>query len=285
MKGPLISVVIPTYERADYLARACLTASQQTYKNIEIIVVDDNSTSSYESVRSSLESLNITYIKRTKNGGGSAARNTGIEAAKGEYIAFLDDDDTWEVSKLEKQMALISEDVQAAHCGYKLKSNSKIRLESKSLITLEDLKENNKLASTTGLLCKTDILRQLMFDDSLHRSQDWDLYLRIADITPFAYAQEALYIYDDGDHARMSNKFSQLTLDEYRLKLDMLKKHQNTLYKSAYNKHVAELILPSLKERKDKLTILKFCIDEIGFVNTFYHFFRLSSNKVSGKGK
>tara|TARA_R110001583_G_scaffold107231_2_gene255796 strand:- start:1068 stop:1925 length:858 start_codon:yes stop_codon:yes gene_type:complete len=284
MKLPLISVVIPTYERPDYLTRACLTASQQTYKNIEIIVVDDNSASSYENVLSSLSKLNIQYIKRNENGGGSAARNTGIEAAVGDFIAFLDDDDTWEVEKLEKQMALITQDVKAAHCGYKLKSNSKIRLESKSLITLEDLKENNKLASTTGLLCEANILRQLMFDDSLHRSQDWDLYLRIAELTSFAYVQEPLYLYDDGDHARMSNKFSQLTLGEYRLKLDMLKKHKNTLYKSSYNKHVAELILPSLKNRKDKLTIVKFCMDEIGIINTCYHLFRLSSNKVTRKG-
>ena len=176
-------------------------------------------------------------------------------------------------------MAVITDEIKAAHCGYRLKSNSKVRIENKNVITLDDLKENNKLASTTGLLCETTILRKLMFDDTLHRSQDWDLYLRIAVITPFAYVQEPLYIYDDGDHARMSNKFAKLTLNEYRLKLDMLKKHKNTLYTDAFNKHVAELILPSLKDRKDKLTIFKFCVEEIGLIQTIRYLYKISLKK------
>jgi glycosyltransferase involved in cell wall biosynthesis len=279
---PLISAVIPTFERPEYLKRACTTASQQSYKNIEIIVVDDdNSKASYENALTTIKDLNINYIKRDKNGGGSAARNTGVEAAKGEYIAFLDDDDIWENTKLEKQMASITATIKASQCGYKKKSNGKIRIENKSVITLDDLRENNKLAGTSGLLCEASIVKQLMFDDTLHRSQDWDLYLRIAEVTSFAYVREALYIYDDGDHARMSNKFAELSIAQYRLKLNMLKKHRNTLYKNAYNKHVADLILPSLKNRQDKRVILKFCIEEIGLLQTMFQFTRRCMSKLS----
>ncbi|MFQ3191016.1 MAG: GalNAc5-diNAcBac-PP-undecaprenol beta-1,3-glucosyltransferase [Paraglaciecola sp.] len=283
MSLPLISIVIPTFERPAYLERACKTASKQTYKNIEIIVVDDNSSESYKDALKAVQHLNIKYIKRDKNGGGSAARNNGINAAVGDYIAFLDDDDIWEETKLEKQMAVITKTIKASQCGYKLKSNGKIRIENKNLISLDDLRQNNKLASTTGLLCETTILRELMFDDTLHRSQDWDLYLRIAHVTPFAYVQEALYIYDDGDHARMSNKFTELSIEQYRLKLDMLKKHQDVLHSNSYNKHVADLILPSLKNRKDKFDIVKFCIAEIGLIQTAYQFTRIAIRKLSKK--
>jgi glycosyltransferase involved in cell wall biosynthesis len=85
MSLPLISIVIPTFERPAYLERACKTASKQTYKNIEIIVVDDNSSESYKDALKAVQHLNIKYIKRDKNGGGSAARNNGIEIANGCY--------------------------------------------------------------------------------------------------------------------------------------------------------------------------------------------------------
>lgn len=280
---PLISIIIPTFERPNYLERACKTASKQTYKNIEIIVVDDNSTLSYQNALSNLSHLPLTYIKRSENGGGSAARNTGIKSAKGDFIAFLDDDDIWETNKLELQIAGITPNLRASHCGYSVKSNGKIRIEDKGTITLDDLRENNKLAGTTGLLCESSIIKQLMFDESLHRSQDWDLYLRIAEVTAFYYVRHPLYVYDDGDHSRMSNRFAELSIEQYKLKLDMLKKHRETLHTDAYNNHVAELILPSLKNRSDKVAIVKFCIEEIGLSQTLSQFIRISVKKLMKK--
>jgi glycosyltransferase involved in cell wall biosynthesis len=211
MQKPLISVIIPTYERPQFIIKACMTAYDQTYKNIEIIVIDDNSKASYENYFDEFSKLKVKYTKRDTNGGGSAARNTGIKMATGKYIAFLDDDDIWMESKLEKQINSLTNEIRASHCGYSLKSNNKTRIEPKSIIALDDLRENNKLASTSGLLCETKLLQQTMFDSSLHRSQDWDIYLRIAQFTSFSYIQVPLYVYDDGDHARMSNRFSQLS--------------------------------------------------------------------------
>lgn len=276
MSKPLVSIIIPTYNRPELLERACNTAFQQSYENIEIIVVDDNSPTDYSDVLRVLEPLNIKYTKRSANGGGSAARNTGIEIAKGEFIAFLDDDDLWHEQKIEKQIATLSESVRASHCGYVLNSSGSKRVEKKSLITLSDLCENNKLASTTGLLCSAEILKRTRFDESLNRAQDWDLYLRIAKETDFAYVQEALYTYDDGDHERMSNRFALLSIAEYKVKLGMLKKHKEILNKDAYEYHVAELILPSLKKRNDKFSVLKLCIEEIGIFKTLYYLNQLS---------
>ncbi len=108
----LVSVVIPTYSRNDMLSRAVECILAQTHKNLDIIVVDDNPPES--EYRASTEQLmkkyesdgRVRYIQNEKNLGGAGARNVGIEAAKGEYIAFLDDDDEYYPEKIEKQLAV-----------------------------------------------------------------------------------------------------------------------------------------------------------------------------------
>ncbi|NCP64789.1 MAG: glycosyltransferase [Paraglaciecola sp.] len=276
---PLVSVIVTTFERPQFLLAACKSVQQQSYKNIELIVVDDNSSCSYANVLTHLQDLNLHYIKRSQNGGGSAARNTGIIAAKGEYIAFLDDDDEWAVSKIEKQMTRLCDKVQAVHCGYTLLSSGKPRIEQQTLITFSDLCENNKLASTSGLLAKASLLRELRFDETLARSQDWDIYLRLARETPIAYVNEALYIYNDGGHLRMTNKLASLSIAEFRAQLAMVKKHQTSLVKQAYTQHIANLILRSIKHRNDPFLLLVMCMSEIGFWPTLYHLARLGKEK------
>lgn len=108
----LVSVVIPTYSRNDMLSRAIDCILAQTHKNLDIIVVDDNPPES--EYRASTEQLmkkyeadeRVRYIQNEKNLGGAGARNVGIEEAKGEYIAFLDDDDEYYPDKIEKQLAV-----------------------------------------------------------------------------------------------------------------------------------------------------------------------------------
>lgn len=112
---PLVSVIIPTYKRADLLTKAIDSAINQTYKNIEIIVIDDNDQSSEyrlktkKKLSSYIESGVIRYIENEKNLGGAIARNRAVEESKGEYIAFLDDDDIFFPTKIEKQVKLMIE--------------------------------------------------------------------------------------------------------------------------------------------------------------------------------
>lgn len=103
--NPTVSVIIPTYNRAHLVARAICSVIAQTYQDFEIIVVDDASKDNTEEVVRRLGDHRIRYIQHEGNRGGSAARNTGIRAAHGEYIAFLDSDDEWLPEKLERQVA------------------------------------------------------------------------------------------------------------------------------------------------------------------------------------
>lgn len=102
----MISVIIPTYNRRNTLKRAISSVLRQTYQDIEIIVVDDASTDDTYSYMVSQygEAENIIYIRNEENVGQSAARNIGVRYARGKYVAFLDSDDEWMETKLEKQI-------------------------------------------------------------------------------------------------------------------------------------------------------------------------------------
>jgi len=109
---PRISVIIPTYNRAHLIGRAIKSVLNQTYQDFEIIVVDDGSTDNTEEVVKSFNDARISYIRHEKNKGEAAARNTGIEAAKKEYIAFQDSDDESFPQRLEKQIKIFENESQ-----------------------------------------------------------------------------------------------------------------------------------------------------------------------------
>ncbi len=108
----LVSVVIPTYKRSSMLIRTIESVLNQSYDNIEIIVVDDNNDDNYRKDTENklikyISNPKIKYIKHERNLGGCEARNTGLKEAKGEYICFLDDDDIIYKDKIEKQVEFL----------------------------------------------------------------------------------------------------------------------------------------------------------------------------------
>ena len=105
--NPTVSIILPTYNRAHTLRKAVDSILNQTYKDFELIVVDDGSTDDTYNLIKSINDYRIVYVKHEKNKGAAAARNTGIKLAKGKYIAFQDSDDEWYSHKLEKQMEII----------------------------------------------------------------------------------------------------------------------------------------------------------------------------------
>jgi len=116
-----VSIVIPTYNRAGLLSRTIQSVLNQTYQDFEIIIVDDGSTDKTEEVVKSFNSKKIFYNRHEENKGANAARNTGIKASRGEYIAFQDSGDEWLPQKLERQMKVFenaSPEVGVVYTGY-----------------------------------------------------------------------------------------------------------------------------------------------------------------------
>ena len=116
---PRVSTIIPTYNRADILDRAVDSVLGQTFEDLELIVVDDGSTDATPELIDQYDDPRLTFIEHDENRGGSVARNTGIEHATGDYLAFLDSDDAWRPRKLERQVAELdrrSDDWVAVYC-------------------------------------------------------------------------------------------------------------------------------------------------------------------------
>ena len=215
--APLISVVVPTYKRPTFLERSIGSIAKQTHTHWEIIVVDDNDSRSEH--RSETErfmtryadDVRIRYIKHEQNQGGAAARNTGIEVARGEYVAFLDDDDEWLASKLEKQLAVFLQypECVAVYTGYKSVHEGgkpdQVALPKLRGAILEDLLYKNSVGTTSTVMCKRDALLEVnAFDAALPASQDYDLYIRLAQLGTFEYVDEVLVIF----HRHMQEKIT-----------------------------------------------------------------------------
>lgn len=116
----LVSIVMPSYNTADYIADSIRAVLNQTYTNWELLIVDDCSTDATdEVVQSFLSDERIRYLKNEKNSGAAVSRNRALREAKGIWIAFLDSDDLWDPKKLEKQISFMKEhDYHFSYTGY-----------------------------------------------------------------------------------------------------------------------------------------------------------------------
>ena len=195
MPLPLVSVVIPTYNSAQFVGDAVKSVLEQTYSRHEIIVVDDGSTDNTKEVLQ-LFGERIQYIHQ-ENRGPSAARNTGIRLAKGAYICFLDADDLWLPGKLEVQVSFMErhKDVGLVLSDHEEFDSTGVVLESfiaakkfRSELTLPGLVEKpfSKLVAENFISTPTVIIRREcfekagLFDETLRSVEDRDLWLRIA---------------------------------------------------------------------------------------------------------
>ena len=193
--NPLISIVIPTFNRENLIIDALETCVLQLYRPLEIVVVDDGSTDqTIEFVEdwnkgSSHKDVILKIIKQ-ENKGGNVARNNGIRNATGEFIAFLDSDDLWNSTKLKKQYNLIrqSDEIGGVYCGLR-----QVEVESGKVISdhkrdyaegfiLSQLLVKDVTAPTSAYLIRKKIFDEVgYFDKNLQARQDWDMWIRLAE--------------------------------------------------------------------------------------------------------
>ena len=188
-KQPLISVIIPAYNAANSIARTVESVLSQTLIAVEIIIVNDGSpdTGALEAALSNYGER-VTYIKQ-ENRGAAAARNTGIKAARGKFLAFLDADDLWLPNYLESQMAVLRKTgADVVYCdallvgSTRLKGRTFIELApSRCEVTPESLLTVDVGILTTALIAtKQAVWEAGLFDETILRGHDFDLWFRIA---------------------------------------------------------------------------------------------------------
>lgn len=187
MSDALVSVIIPTHDRAHLLLRTLKTVRDQTYPNMEILVVDDASRDDTESVVGNVSDPRVRYIRRTENGGAAAARNTGVAEAHGKYVAFLDSDDEWMPEKLRRQVAVADQMINPEFVVYSAvfvdTGNARFRLPARGKYVNEAVGDyvlaNGGLIHTSTLLLPAEIMRRMPFSTRYPKHEDWDLFLRL----------------------------------------------------------------------------------------------------------
>lgn len=196
MTKPLVSVVTPTYDRPNFLLSAIETVRKQTYSQIEHVIIDDHSPTPATDVVSTDDESVVVY-RHDQNKGANAARNTGIEVASGEYIAFLDDDDEWKPTKIERQVDTAKRTgAGAVYTGVEQKLDGEIfatqRPDLNGEIT-KDLLSGAPLNSTSTIMFRADVFDQAgTFDEELPINQDWEFYIRASTVIEFAAVPEPL---------------------------------------------------------------------------------------------
>ncbi len=234
-----ITIIIPTFNRSKLLSRAIESVRRQTYTNLEIIIVDDASTDETPQLVHSITDDRIKYFQHASNKGGSASRNTGILAATGEYICFLDDDDELHPQKLTQQLKLFqnsSTKLGAVYCGWEYLFENKITSQYLPKFRGNVFKKflQHCFTVTPALLIKKEcFVKAGIFDVNLKGCQDWDMWIRISKYYEFDFIPQILttiLIHGDQISSKLKDKISarRLILNKYLTELEKNPKAYST---------------------------------------------------------
>lgn len=206
---PLVSVIIPTYNRINTLPRSIGSVLNQTYENLELIVVDDGSTDGTEEYVKGLQDGRIRYVKGDGNRGPAAARNMGVRLAQGEYVAFQDSDDEWHLDKLEKQMVLLLDSElgnDMVYCEYtryhkqierEVVPSKKIPAGCKQGNILSVLLLQPLIGTPTIVVKKECFMQAGGFDERLKTFEDYEFTVRFSCQYHIGFVEEVLVkVYD-----------------------------------------------------------------------------------------
>jgi glycosyltransferase involved in cell wall biosynthesis len=219
---PEVSVIIPTYNSSRYLTQAVDSILGQSFKDYEVLVIDDGSTDDTQAVMRRYGSP-VRYIHK-ENGGVSTARNRGIAESRGRYVAFLDADDTWFPDKLERQLRALKENpgYRACYAAFAVCDcdllPGEVRRSKRRGLAIEDLLSyGNVVGTPSTVLCERSLFEATgSFDIEMSQCADWDMWVRLASHTEFLYLDEPLATYRQHE-ANMSLNAALLERDSMRV--------------------------------------------------------------------
>lgn len=242
-ESPFVSIILPTFNRADVISRAIESVLNQTYSAYELIIVDDGSTDKTVELVSQYGS-GIRYIKQS-NSGVSAARNAGIRASTGQYIAFIDSDDAWMADKLAIQVkyfqdnehlkiGLVCTDVNLIGLdGNRFEKKRKARRSASCVIDFMTLLKDPYLGLPTVMVRADLVSNNNVFDETLKTAEDIDLYLRLGMNHSIGYIHNKLV------EVYVSQNSLSDSAQSYQDNIQVMERYRNscqlTDYKQLYN--------------------------------------------------
>jgi glycosyltransferase involved in cell wall biosynthesis len=273
----LVSCIIPSYKRSDTVTRAVQSVLNQTYSNVEVLVVDDNEPGDEycKALKNSLKVFNnekrVRYISQKQHINGAAARNVGIREARGEYIAFLDDDDEWLSTKIEKQIAFIKKfNVDATSCYYTFYKNGQLARKGPAYnddnLLIDVLSRSIQVMAGSCFICKKRcIVQSGMFDESLLRHQDLQMLVDFLNKSSMKVLKEYLVIiHEDSTKNQPSTEaFINIKRQFFKAMEPRMERLTKSERKRIIDAHYFEIVVRAIKERKMKIAF-KY-LAKIGF--------------------
>jgi glycosyltransferase involved in cell wall biosynthesis len=218
---PKVSVIIPTYNRAEKVVRAISSVLNQTFTDFEVIIIDDGSDDGTDEAVARLKGP-IKYLVHSANLGVSAARNTGIKHSNAPFIAFLDSDDHWLPDKLNVQMNFFETNSHSVACQTEeiwIRNGRRVNPKKIHLKPSGDIFEPSLklcLVSPSAVMLRRSVLDEVgLFDENLPACEDYDLWLRIACRHPVHLIDEPLIIKEGGHADQLSARYK--GMDRFRI--------------------------------------------------------------------
>lgn len=235
--SPVVSVVIPTHNRATLLCRAIASVLSQSFNELECIVVDDGSTDNTAQAVAAIQDSRLVYLRHETSRRASAARNTGIRHARGKYIAFLDDDDEWLQDKLKLQIDLLSKlpgTVGMVYCWLDYFSGDEKVNEHHPRLrgnVFPYVLDRQAIGNSSTLLVRREAVERVTgFDESLPRGNDGDFIRRVSREYEVDYVPEVLVkVYVDHGHERITREDRTGIVNGINSQKDKLKKFSKEL--------------------------------------------------------
>ena len=197
-----VSVIIPTYNRGNLIIKSIKSVLNQTFKNLEVIVIDDGSSDNTEHLVNKITDKRLKYVKLSSNKGSSNARNIGIKNANGQFISFQDSDDIFYPNKIEKQLKnIINKNSIIDFCKINVIYNSTYsylipnKRQENSILKgdiFNELISRGNFISTQSMLIRTNYMKKHLFDIYLPRLQDYDVILGMIPKVKISYTKEVL---------------------------------------------------------------------------------------------
>ncbi|MGZ5030570.1 MAG: glycosyltransferase family 2 protein [Methylobacter sp.] len=270
---PLVSIVIPTYNRARLLPAAIESVLGQGYPNTEIIIVDDGSTDETQEVLSGFG--NRINILTQENKGAAAARNHGIRSSKGDIVAFLDSDDLWLPTKLERQVALLEKtdrsvpcclcNIQLAYSDGRVGSSFDLSLIRPSIeeglwVNVLEVLATRFILFNQSVAIRREALEKVGgYDENYLYMEDHDLALRLALLGPWAFIQQPLVIWNEGTMGSLTKQSENEQVNLFKTIFDIYQKivmlsKSTKCYESRHRQLVFELMRAWLKLKAASLS-------------------------------
>jgi glycosyltransferase involved in cell wall biosynthesis len=255
---PLISVIIPTYNRSHLVMGAIESAIAQSYQNLEIIIVDDASTDNTQALIATIKDSRLRYIRHQTNLGGANARNTGIDAAQGEYIAFLDSDDVWLPHKIELQLSTLQNYPNSDKVVSYTQFQPHKAIDGLSVIPQRGKQDTETVADylwvhggeiiTSTLMLPRSLAVVTHFRPGLKKHQDLDFYLRLeANKAQFYLLEQPLTLWHNEPRSDRISKLS-----HYQSSLDWIQEYTGLISNKAIHGFLVKEVVPKLLLSQEK---------------------------------